>query len=97
MQTHNLEYPHFYQQLYTLVSGPALSGAHRARFALELDLFLSSSGLPAYLSAAFAKRLGRLALRASPSGAALACGLVYNILLRQPPVRICHTNVFTYQ
>lgn len=88
MQKHNLEYPHFYRQLYTLVTPAALSGAQRGRFAAELDLFLSSSGLPAYLSAAFAKRLGRIALGATPSGAALALGLVYNLLLRQPPVRV---------
>jgi U3 small nucleolar RNA-associated protein 19 len=86
MHKHNLEYPHFYRQLYTLVTPASISGAQRGRFATELDLFLSSSGLPAYLSAAFAKRLGRIALGAAPSGAALALGLAYNLLLRQPPV-----------
>lgn len=88
MHKHNLEYPQFYRQLYTLVRPSALCGAYRERFALELDLFLSSSGLPAYVSAAFAKRLGRLALGVPPNGAALACGIVYNLLLRQQPVRL---------
>ena len=46
MTRHNLEYPRFYTQLYSLVTLPSLGGANRATFALELDLFLSSAGLP---------------------------------------------------
>jgi hypothetical protein len=88
MSKHNLEYPKFYPRLYGLLTREALCGAHRAVFARELNLFLSSSGLPAYLLAAFAKRLGRLALSSSPSGAALACGLVFNIMLRHPTTRV---------
>ena len=77
MTKHNLEYPRLYPQLYALVTADALSGAHRATFAEELQLFLSSTGLPAYLLASVVNRLARLALSATPSGAALGCGLAY--------------------
>ena len=52
------------------------------------QLFLSSSGLPNYLVAAFAKRLGRLALTAPAPTAVLALGIVYNLLLQHKAVRI---------
>ena len=42
MHEHNLEYPHFYRQLYALTTADALAGPHRATFASELQLFLSS-------------------------------------------------------
>ena len=88
MVSHNLEYPRFYPRLYKLLTRDNLCGPHRAAFADELRRFLSSSGLPAYLLAAFAKRLGRLALEATPAGAALALALVYNLMLQHPASRV---------
>jgi U3 small nucleolar RNA-associated protein 19 len=88
MTQHNLEYPRFYPRLYMLLTPESLSGPHRASFATEARRFLSSSGLPAYLLAAFSKRLARLALTASPSGAALGCALVYNLMLQHPTARV---------
>ncbi len=85
---HNLEYPCFFQQLYALVTASALEGAQRQTFAAHLSLFLNSQGLPAYVAAAFCKRLSRIALLASPCAAALACALVYNVLLAQPTTRL---------
>ncbi|KOO26483.1 nucleolar complex protein 4-like protein [Chrysochromulina tobinii] len=64
MTRHHLEYPHLYKQLYAVLTAEALNGAHRAVFAAELKLFLSSVALPAYLLAAFCKRL----LPADPRG-----------------------------
>ncbi|KAJ7309709.1 hypothetical protein JRQ81_007770 [Phrynocephalus forsythii] len=58
---HNLEYPDFYKKLYSLLDPSVFHVKYRARFFRLLDLFLSSSHLPAYLVAAFAKRLARLA------------------------------------
>lgn len=52
------------------------------------QLLLSSSGLPDYMLAAFAKRLARLALYSTPGSAALACGLIFNAMLRHPSVRV---------
>uniref|UniRef100_A0A6I8NVY1 Nucleolar complex associated 4 homolog n=1 Tax=Ornithorhynchus anatinus TaxID=9258 RepID=A0A6I8NVY1_ORNAN len=67
---HNLEYPGFYQKLYSLLDPSIYHVKYRARFFHLADLFLSSSHLPAYLVAAFTKRLARLALTAPPRGAA---------------------------
>ena len=88
MTRHHLEYPHLYKQLYAVLTAEALNGAHRAVFAAELKLFLSSVALPAYLLAAFCKRLLRLALHASPSGAALGCALAFNVMLQHPSARV---------
>ena len=87
MQKHNLEYPQFYARLYGLVTAESLSGGYRDRFVSEFELFLSSSGLPAYLSAAFVKRLCRIALGAPPHAATLALALGYNILLKHAAAR----------
>ena len=87
MTQHNLEYPRFYARLYALLTPGSLCCPQRAVFAQELKMFLSSSGLPAYLLAAFAKRLARLALVATPAGAALGCALIFNLLLQHPVAR----------
>jgi hypothetical protein len=47
---------------------------HRRQFFELLDVFLRSTHLPAYLVAAFVKRMARLALTAPPHGAMLAIG-----------------------
>ncbi len=41
------------------------------RFFQLADVFLASGMVPAYTAAAFAKKFGRLALRAPPAGASL--------------------------
>ena len=56
----------------------------RKQFFELLDVFLRSTHLPAYMAAAFAKRLARLTLAAPPHGAMLAIGLVHNLLRRHP-------------
>ena len=57
---------------------------HRRQFFTLLEVFLRSTHLPAYLAAAFAKRLSRLALSAPPHGCMLAIGFVHNLLRRHP-------------
>lgn len=49
---------------------PGLQAKQRARFLELADVFLASGLVPAYTAAAFAKRFARLALTASPAGAA---------------------------
>jgi hypothetical protein len=56
----------------------------RVQFFQLADIFLSSSMVPAYTAAAFAKKFGRLALRAPPAGAMLALGFIHNIIRRHP-------------
>ncbi|XP_069788618.1 nucleolar complex protein 4 homolog isoform X2 [Narcine bancroftii] len=81
---HNLEYPDFYKKLYNLLEHSVLHVKYRARFFHLLDLFLSSSHLPAYLVAAFSKRLSRLALAAPPQALLLVIPLVCNLIRRHP-------------
>ncbi|KAK6305213.1 hypothetical protein J4Q44_G00239930 [Coregonus suidteri] len=54
---HNLDYPDFYKKLYSLLEPSVFHVKYRARFFHLANLFLSSTHLPVYLVAAFAKRL----------------------------------------
>lgn len=55
---------------------------YRNRFFGLLDLFLSSTHLPAYLVAAFAKRLARVSLQTEPGAILFIIPMVYNLILR---------------
>ncbi|XP_042297854.1 nucleolar complex protein 4 homolog [Sceloporus undulatus] len=85
---HNLEYPDFYKKLYSLLDPYVFYVKYRTRFFRLLDLFLSSSYLPAYLVAAFAKRLARLALTAPPDGLLIVIPFICNLLRRHPSCKV---------
>jgi U3 small nucleolar RNA-associated protein 19 len=51
-----------------------------------MDSSLKSSHLPAYLAAAFAKKLARLSLSAPPAGCLLVIAMVHNLLRRHPAI-----------
>lgn len=51
-----------------------------------LDSCLKSAFLPAYLAASFVKRLSRLLLSVSPSGALVVIALIHNLLRRHPSI-----------
>ncbi|CAI5797308.1 complex 4 homolog [Podarcis lilfordi] len=85
---HNLEYPDFYKKLYSLLDPSIFHVKYRARFFRLLDLFLSSSHLPAYLVAAFTKRLSRLALTAPPDGLLIVIPFICNLLRRHPACKV---------
>lgn len=84
MTTHNLNYPSFYHRLYDLLRSdpPFLHVRYRSRFLRLLDVFLSSTHLPAALVASFAKRLSRVALRAPPAAIAVVIPFVWNLCKR---------------
>ena len=84
MTQHSLEYPQFYDRLYALLEPSAFHANNRKGFFELLDIFLRSPALPAYLAAAFIKRLSRLALRAPPAGAMACVAFVHNLLRRHP-------------
>jgi len=84
MTEHDLEYPQFYPKLYALLTPANMRARFKARFMQLLDMFLSSAALPAYLVAAFAKRLARLSIAGPPTVACLALPLMYNMLKRHP-------------
>ncbi|KAJ2081074.1 Maturation and nuclear export of 40S ribosomal subunits interacting protein [Coemansia sp. RSA 988] len=81
---YNLNYPQFYEKLYALLDHNLLHVKYRARFFRLLEIFLGSSHLPAYLIAAFIKRMSRLALSAPPAGAVTVIPMVYNLLKDHP-------------
>lgn len=85
---HNLDYPDFFKKLYALFEPNIFYVKYQARFFHLADLFLMSTHLPAYLVAAFVKRLSRLTLTAPPSGAMLAIPFVCNLIKRHPSVQV---------
>ncbi|KAI9846498.1 MAG: hypothetical protein M1837_003918 [Sclerophora amabilis] len=84
IQEKNLDYPLFYQKLYSLLDSGILHSRHRSRFFRLLDTFLASTHLPAALVASFIKRLSRLTLYAPPAGIVAVIPWVYNLLKRHP-------------
>ncbi|GAA5849657.1 hypothetical protein JCM8547_000524 [Rhodosporidiobolus lusitaniae] len=84
MAKHGLEFPDFYTKLYSLLDRSVLHVRYRPRFFRLLDIFMSSSHLPATLIASFLKRLSRLALSASPAAIVTVIPFVYNLLKRHP-------------
>ena len=85
---YNLDYPDFYKKLYSLFNVEIFHLKYRARFFYLADLFLMSTHLPAYLVAAFIKRLSRLALTAPPYGVALIITFVGNLIKRHPNCKV---------
>uniref|UniRef100_A0A8C4EE97 CCAAT-binding factor domain-containing protein n=1 Tax=Dicentrarchus labrax TaxID=13489 RepID=A0A8C4EE97_DICLA len=85
---HNLDYPDFYKKLYNLLEPSIFHVKYRARFFHLANLFLSSSHLPVYLVAAFAKRLARLALTAPSTGLLIVLPFIYNLIRRHPSCRV---------
>lgn len=84
MQEKNLDYPQFYNRLYTLLTPEILHSKHRSRFFRLLNTFLSSTHLPAALVASFIKRLARLSLNAPPSGIVVVVPFIYNLFKNHP-------------
>ena len=51
-----------------------------------LDTSLKSSHVPAYIAAAFTKKLSRLTLSAPPSGSLVIIAIIHNLLRRHPSI-----------
>ncbi|KAH9654712.1 protein NUCLEOLAR COMPLEX ASSOCIATED 4 [Citrus sinensis] len=86
MTQHGLEYPNFYEKLYALLVPSIFMAKHRAKFFELLDSCLRSPLLPAYLAAAFVKKLSRLSILVPPSGALVIMALIHNLLRRHPSI-----------
>ncbi|KAI2623665.1 CBF/Mak21 family-domain-containing protein [Xylaria nigripes] len=84
IQTRNLDYPSFYQKLYSLLDADILHSKHRSKFLRLLDTFLASTHLPAALVASFIKRLTRLCLNAPPSAIVAVIPWIYNLFKQHP-------------
>lgn len=84
IQARNLDYPHFYTKLYSLLDAGLLHSKHRSRSLRLFATFLASTHLPAALVASFIKRLARLALFAPPAAVVVVVPFVYNLLVAHP-------------
>jgi U3 small nucleolar RNA-associated protein 19 len=84
MQERNLDYPSFYEKLYSLLDEDILHSKHRSRFFRLLDTFMGSTHLPAALVASFIKRLSRLSLHAPPAGIVVVVPWIYNMFKQHP-------------
>ena len=83
MLDHRLEYPRFYDSLYSLLRPRVLYARHRARFLRLLSRSLQSNPmLPAYAVASFVKRLCRLGLSCPPAGGLFCLALSSNLVRR---------------
>uniref|UniRef100_A0A023G870 Putative nucleolar protein n=1 Tax=Amblyomma triste TaxID=251400 RepID=A0A023G870_AMBTT len=78
----HLDYPNFYEKLYALLEPSVFYEKYRARFFFLTDVFLSSTHLPAYLVASFAKTLARMALSAPPYALLYIIPFIGNLLIR---------------
>lgn len=80
-----LEYPSFYKSLYNLINSRVFHVKYRTKFfKLLVKCLTVNQMLPAYLVAAFCKRLCRCAINAPPSGALFVLALVSNLLRKHP-------------
>lgn len=84
IQSRNLDYPSFYQKLYSLLDSEILHSKHRSKFLRLLDTFLGSTHLPAALVSSFIKRLTRLCLTPPPVGHCCVMPWVYNLFKKHP-------------
>ncbi|KAI9189710.1 Maturation and nuclear export of 40S ribosomal subunits interacting protein [Blastocladiella emersonii ATCC 22665] len=81
---HNLDYPDFYKKLYQLFDRNLFHVKYRSRFFRLFNQFMQSTHIPAYLVAAFVKKMSRLALYAPPAGVLITLPLVYNLIKQHP-------------
>ncbi|XP_014777488.1 nucleolar complex protein 4 homolog isoform X2 [Octopus bimaculoides] len=88
MDKHNLNYPDFYKKLYSLLDPAIFHFKYRAKFFSNLNLFLSSKYLPAYMLAAFIKRLARISLYAPTHALVPTIPTIYNLINRQNACKV---------
>lgn len=88
IQKYNLDYPDFFKKLYNLIDADVFEAHNRNRFFILMDLFLTSTTLPSYMVAAFAKRLARISLRTSPDAIKIILAMIENLMKRHPSCRL---------
>ena len=88
MHRHNLDYPSFFPKLYSILDSNILHCRYRNRFCKLFGLFMTSTHMPAYLVAAFVKRIARLSLDSSPAVINWVIPFVYNMFKAHPAIRV---------
>lgn len=92
MKKYNLDYPNFYEKLYSLFDKDLFHVKYRSRFIRLADVFLSSTHLPSAIVASFLKKMARLSLNASPSAIVSVIPFTYNLLKKHPTCMILLQN-----
>ncbi|PRP81373.1 hypothetical protein PROFUN_11060 [Planoprotostelium fungivorum] len=85
---YNTDYPDYYKKLYQLLSTNIFLTKYRVKFFKLLDDSLSSKLVPVYILASFAKKLARLTLTVPPHGITVCLILIYNIIRRNPTLKV---------
>lgn len=80
----NLDYPHFFGNLYRLLHPAITYTKYRARFLFWCDLFLTSTHISSQIVASFAKKLARLALTSPPDTILIVLPFIGNLFIRHP-------------
>lgn len=88
MHRHNLDYPSFFPKLYSLLDSNILHCRYRKRFCKLFGVFMTSTHMPAYLVAAFVKRIARLSLDVSPAIITWVIPFIYNMFKAHPAIRV---------
>nr|CCC90222.1 conserved hypothetical protein [Trypanosoma congolense IL3000] len=84
MLDHGLEYPKYYHQLYTLLTPDSFASRHRYDLFRLLDVSMTSLRVPAYIAAAFAKRIARVATLSPSPVLYFVLPFIRKILQRHP-------------
>lgn len=84
----NLDYPNFFVSLYKLCTVDIFNAKYSSTFMKLLAASLRSTNLPAYLVAAFIKRLAHLALHASSTKSAFCVALITWLLKQHRPCQV---------
>eukprot|EP00667_Euglena_gracilis_P012886 EG_transcript_13264 len=88
MTKHNLDYPQFYDKLYSLFTVDMLHSKFRSRFLDLLGLLMTSTRLPAYLVASFIKKASRMTLVAPTPTLNFLIVIIYNLLKSHPEAMV---------
>lgn len=88
MHRHNLDYPSFFRKLYSILDNNIFHCRYRKKFFKLFSLFMTSTHMPAYLVAAFVKRVARLSLDSSPAVINWVIPFVYNMFKAHPAIRV---------
>lgn len=73
-----------FDEVYSTLSESLLCKSYKFRLFYFLNTFLSSTKVPAYIIAAYIKKLSRLALKSKPRTLLALLRLIGNLLLRHP-------------
>lgn len=85
---HNLDYPDFYENLYKIIDPSIFHMKYKSRFFHYIDMFLTSTHLPAYLIAAFIKKFSRMLLFIPTTDMQMMLTFIKNLLIRHQSTRV---------